>query len=145
MKNSIKMITAIFIMTGTIFTSCLSPSEKVEKAKIGVTEANQKLEDEKNAYQSDMEEYRKTNDEQIAKNEKSIAEFNARIASQKKEIKADYEKKIADLNRKNSDMKKKMADFKTDNKSHWEAFKIEFSRDMEELNSAIHDFTIKNK
>lgn len=146
MKKTIGIIsTSLFLMI-FIFTGCSSsPAEKVENAEQKVTESQDKLNESKEDYTKEMEEYKEKTAEQIAANEKSIQEFNARIANQKSSAKADYQKKIAELDAKNSDLKKKMAEFKAYSKSSWETFKTEFSRDMDELGNALHDFTVKNE
>ena len=41
-------------------------------------------------------------------------------------------------------MKKKMDDYKAEGKEQWEAFKTEFSHDMDELGQAFKDLTVKN-
>ena len=38
-------------------------------------------------------------------------------------------------------MKMKLDGFKYDNKTKWELFKLEFNKDMEELGTAINNFT----
>ena len=144
MKKTVITFTAI-VMMGTIFTSCSSPSEKVETAEKNALEANQNLINEKQDFMKEMETYKKNTAEKIAENEKSIAEFKARIAKQKGATKAAYQKEMEALNNKNSDMKKKLADFKTDTKSNWEFFKTEFGHDMEELGTALKGFGVKSE
>tara|TARA_R110000737_G_scaffold348572_1_gene382736 strand:- start:16707 stop:17147 length:441 start_codon:yes stop_codon:yes gene_type:complete len=145
MKKSIGIITSSFFLIGFLFTSCSSPSEKVESAEDNLTEAQQELNESKEDYKKEIEEYKMRSADQIAANEKSIQEFNARIADQKSEARADYKKEIAELESKNSDMKKKMEDFKADSQSSWESFKTEFGRDMTELGDAFRDFSNDNK
>jgi DNA anti-recombination protein RmuC len=145
MKISVITTTAAFLMMGVLFSNCSGPTEKVKKAEEKAAKANEELIQENEAYVKEMEEYRKTTAEQIAANEKSLEEFNTRIAKEKGEAKAEYQKEIEELNKKNSDMKRKMAEFKTDNKTNWETFKIEFSRDMDELGTAFKNFTVKDK
>ncbi len=41
-------------------------------------------------------------------------------------------------------MKIKMDNYKEDGKEKWEAFKSEFSHDMDELGSALKDLTVNN-
>jgi hypothetical protein len=38
----------------------------------------------------------------------------------------------------------KMDNYKADSKENWEKFKVEFSRDMDELGAAFKDLTVKN-
>jgi chromosome segregation ATPase len=91
-----------------------------------------------------METYRKETEAKIAANNESIAAFNARIDSKKAEAKTDYKNRIAELENKNTDMKKRLDEYKADGKDNWEIFKLEFSRDMEELGKAFKDLTVTN-
>jgi len=145
MKKSILLFTALAFMSGSLITSCSSPSEKVEDAEVEVTEAKQDLDEANKAYEADVQKYRSETAVRIAENEKSIAEFNLRIENEKKDVKADYQKKIAELEQKNTDMKKRMDDYQMDGKDKWEAFKAEFNRDMESLGQAFKDLTVKNE
>jgi len=127
-----------------VFLGCESSSEKVDTAEQAVTDANNELEQANQEYLADIENYRTETSSKIEANNQSIADFNLRIAKEKKEVKEDYKKKIAELESKNSDMKKKMDEYKADGKEKWEAFKTEFSHDMDELGAAFKDLTVKN-
>ena len=116
----------------------------MENAEEKVEAATEDLNDANEAYQKEIDTYRREADEKIAANNKSIAEFNARIALEKKDAQDDYKRQIAALEQKNSDLKKKMDDYKADGKEKWEQFKTEFSRDMDELGKAFKDLTVKN-
>jgi len=144
MKKAFLVLAASVFITGAFLTSCNSPSKKVENAEDNVKEANQDLDKANAEYLADIESYRKEAADKIAANNRSIAEFNVRIENEKKDAKADYKKKIAALEQKNSDMKKKMDEYKAEGKDKWEAFKIEFNHDLEEIGKAFKDLTVKN-
>lgn len=140
MKKSILILAAFTFMTGVIFTSCNTSAEKVDNAEQKVMEANQDLDNANIEYLADVEKYRKETAEKIAANDKSIAEFKARIALEKKDAQVVYNQKVVVLEQKNSDLKKKMDVFKADSKEEWEKFKIEFSKDLDELGTAFVNF-----
>ncbi|PIQ14694.1 MAG: peptidase M23 [Flavobacteriales bacterium CG18_big_fil_WC_8_21_14_2_50_32_9] len=144
MKKSILVFTSVTLLSGMVFLGCESSSEKVDTAEQAVTDANNELEQANQEYLADIENYRTETSSKIEANNQSIADFNLRIAKEKKEVKEDYKKKIAELESKNSDMKKKMDEYKADGKEKWEAFKTEFSHDMDELGAAFKDLTVKN-
>ena len=144
MKKSILTIAAFACLAGGILTGCSTSAEKVENAKEDVAVANKDLNKANEEYLADLENYRKEAAAKIAANNKSIAEFNARIENKKEVAEADYKKKVAELEQKNTDIKKRLDDYKADGKTNWEAFKLEFSRDMEELGKAFKDLTVKN-
>jgi len=144
MKKTILTIAAYTIISSLMFTGCNSPAEKVEDAKMNVTEAHSDLAKANDEYLVDQENYRKETTERIAANDKSIAEFNVRIEKEKEEAKANYKNKVAELEQKNSDLKKKMDDYTEEGKEKWESFKREFNHDMEELRLALMDLTQNN-
>ena len=144
MKKSIFIFSSCLLLSVTIFTSCSTPAEKVEKAENNVVQANNELDTANKVYLADVASFKKENEEKIEANNKSIAEFNQRIADQKATAKADYKIKIAELEKKNTDMKKKMDDYKEDGKDNWTKFKAEFSHDMDELGKAFKNLTVKN-
>ena len=80
----------------------------------------------------------------IAANDQIIADLKATIQHDKKAAKADYKSKVSALEQKNAEMKKKMEDYRQDGKDRWQAFKAEFSHDMDELGKAFKDLTVKN-
>ena len=144
MKKSILTMAAFACIAGAIVTGCNTPAEKVENAQDNVTAAKEDLNKANEEYLVDVENYRKEAAAKIAANNKSIAEFNARIENKKEAAKADYKKKVAELEQKNTDIKKRLDDYKAQGKDNWEIFKIEFSRDLEELGKAFKDLTTKN-
>jgi hypothetical protein len=140
MKKSILILASFALITGLILTSCNTSAEKVENAEQNVIEANEDLNNANIEYLADVEKYRKETADKIAANNKSIAEFKARIANEKEDAKVAYNQKIIVLELKNSDLKKKMDVFKAESKEQWETFKVEFSKDMEELGTAFGNF-----
>jgi septal ring factor EnvC (AmiA/AmiB activator) len=140
MKTTLAAISLCTFMAGAIISSCNSPAEKVENAEMDVVKADLKLAEANDEYLNDIATYKAQTADKIATNQKSIDDFNKRIATEKKEAKADYEKKIADLEAKNNDMKKKLDDYKAEGKENWEAFKAEFSQDMDNLGNSFANF-----
>lgn len=145
MVSYMKMSLASMLMLGSLFTSCTTPAEDLEKAQDNEKQSKKELRIAKQEYEKEMTEYRKTSEEKIAANELKIAEFKARVKTQKEEVKADYEKKVDDLNRKNTDLKMRLDNFKFDSKTKWESFKFELIQDMEELGTAISVFMSKDE
>ncbi len=144
MKKLIWAPAVFFFAAGMMFTSCDTPSQKVENAEANVVEAKEDLVQAQEDYLVDVETYRQQTAEKIAANNKSIAEFNARIEAEKADVKADYKMKIAELEKKNSDLKMKLDGYKAESKDQWETFKLEFNRDMDQLGAALKDLTVKN-
>ncbi len=140
MKKSILILASLMLITSSFLVSCNTSAEKVENAEQNVMEANQDLDNANIEYLAEVEEYRTQTADKIAANNKSIAEFKARIAVEKLDAQVAYNHKIIVLEQKNSDLKKKMDVFKAESKEQWENFKVEFSKDMDELGTAFGNF-----
>ncbi|MCF8239566.1 MAG: hypothetical protein K9I85_15495 [Saprospiraceae bacterium] len=140
MNTSGLKIALLALVTVAFITSCSNSSEKVANAEQEVTEANKALDEANEAYLQDIENFRSETAARIEANQRSIEDFNERISKEKKEVKADYQQKIAELEAKNSDMKTKLDGYKAEGKENWESFKVEFSRDMDELGTAFGNF-----
>ncbi len=134
------VVVTVFI-TGTMFMSCQSSSEKVDQAKENVIEAEQEL---NQAIKDSIVQFRKESEQQISVYEQSIADLKAKIATEKKDVKATYEKSLAELQQKNELLKTKLNDFKDDEIDKWDSFKTEFNSDMNDLGTAIKNFTVKD-
>ena len=142
MKINQSILTLAILAALTI--GCNSSSKNLEQAQEDVVDAHNELDQANLDYDADMENYRLETAKTIEANNQSIAEFKVRIAKEKKEKRAEYEAKINELDQKNSDMKKKLDEYQADGKEKWDAFKTEFSRDMNELGLAFKDLTVNN-
>lgn len=141
-------------MAGTLFDiGCQSSEQKVEDAKDKVQSAKEDLK----AVQKDAnaEAQNITNAEawktlkaeaeaKIKNNETVIAELKVQMKKPGKVLDALYEKTITTLEQKNKEMRTRIDAY---DKSHsdWEAFKREFTHDMDELGRALNDLTVNNK
>jgi hypothetical protein len=81
----------------------------------------------------------------IITNDGIIAEYKARMTGANGQVRAMYDKKIDALELKSKELKAKLNNYHENGKNGWEQFKSEFSRDMNELGSALKDFTVDNK
>lgn len=136
------LVIVTVLITGTMFMSCQSSSEKVDQAKENVTEAEQEL---NQAIKDSIVQFRKESEQQISAYDKSIADLKAKIATEKEDARVTYEKTLAELEQKNELLKSNLKDFKDDEIDRWESFRDEFREDMNDLGSAIKNFTVKNQ
>jgi len=138
MKTTRKILASLLIGIAFFAFSCQGNSaEKLKAAQEEADEADENLIIANEEFRADMENYKQASEVQISENEQSIIAFKARIANSKKEAKEDYNKKIDALEQKNTDMKLKLERYQIEGKDQWEAFKVEFSNDMDELGNAI--------
>jgi septal ring factor EnvC (AmiA/AmiB activator) len=145
MKKSILALPAAILTIAFAIISCSSPEEKVEKAQNEVVDANNKLDSAIKNYQEDIAAYRIETANLIVANEKAMADFNVKIAKQKKEKREEYLEDIAELEKKNTGMKNKLNGYKDNGSEKWKIFKMEFSKEMDDLGKSIKDLTTKDK
>jgi|GEM_PF-1326618 hypothetical protein len=141
MYKSFYRIALVAICAAATLTACSTSEEKLEDARENVDAANEELNAAEVAYQEDVAMYRRLSNERITANGQRIADFNARIAKDKLITTEEYKKDMADLNQKNSDLQKKIDGYELSTQDKWETFKMEFSREMDEINAKIEDLT----
>ncbi len=145
MKQTILTLSTAALITGSLFSSCGTPTEKTTTIEKTTTTIEPGQPDPaQQQYIADMESYRKANAERIAANEKSLAELKVKIETEKADAKAESKKKLAELEEKNNELKKKLDEYKYDTKENWESFKSEFGHDMDGLGKSFKDITVDN-
>jgi predicted nucleic acid-binding Zn-ribbon protein len=141
----IKLIPAALVLVFCFFfSSCETPAQKVDSAKVDVTEAEAELVKAHEEYKKDVEDYRVQVAQSVKENNEKIAELQNSIELVKKEVKEEYKIKITELQSQNRDMERKMAGYRLTTQEEWESFKTEFNYDMERLGEAIKDLSVKN-
>jgi len=138
----------IVFVAGTVFTSCQSSASKVDEAKDNlqvatenVIVANQEL---NQALKDSITQFRISAKEKIKSNEEKIAALKVRIAKENAKTKINNDKKLAALEQKNKDMVNRLDNYNDIQQEKWDAFKVEYNHDMDELGDAFKDLTIKN-
>jgi uncharacterized protein (DUF342 family) len=145
MKKKYLLMISPFLILGalTTGTGCNTASDKVENAQAKVEVAKEKLQDANESYLTEVESFKLQTAGQIAKNEEALSSYIEKARIQKSENKIAYEKKVGEMNDRNIELKSRMINFKSDTKSNWELFKIQYSIEMDDLKNSINDF--KNK
>ena len=144
MKKSYMPLVLSFFLITILLISCASPSEKVENAKEGLVDANNKLDTAIKNYQADINAYKTETSSKIAANELAIKNFNSKIENEKKELRASYLSKIEVLEKKNRDLKNKLDNYQDDGNDKWRTFKAEFGQEMDDLGKSIKDLASKD-
>jgi len=151
-KKSIFKMALLACIAALSITGCSNSSEqKVETAKEdlvqaeeNLNEANQNLEETR----IDSMEYAKFKVEaeiEIAKNNLKIANLEEDMKQDKKDLKVKYEADLETLKKKNSDLKSEVNSNKNSTNEEWEAFKIRFNKEMEELGQSLINLSERNK
>lgn len=145
MKKLIFTLGAAVLLAGAIFTSCNTAAEKVDKAEDKSIKADEDYNNAKEAYLTDIENFKIETNAKIDANKKMIADFKVKIATSKKDAQVYYQEQIVILEQKNIAMKEKLDAYKENGKDNWESFKTEFSKDMNDLGEAFKNFTVKDE
>jgi hypothetical protein len=145
MKKFIFTLTTTLLLTGSIFISCNTAAEKVDKAEVKSIKADEDFNIAKEEYLADIENFKKETTAKIDANKQMIADFNVKIEYAKNDAKAYYVEQIAILEQKNIEMKVKLDAYEESGKDNWESFKTEFNKDMNDLGEAFKNFTVKNE
>lgn len=145
MKKLFFTLSATVMLTGAIFTSCDTASEKVDKAEEKSIKASEDFNIAKEEYMTDIENFKKETDAKIEANNLTIADFKIKIATSKKDAQVYYQEQIAILEQKNIAMKQKLDTYEESGKDNWESFKTEFNKDMNDLGEAFKNFTVKDE
>jgi chromosome segregation ATPase len=157
----------LFMMTTSLSTSCTSPEKKLENAQTKVDNAQDKVADakdkvadakenlteaqktanaeaEKVANVAAWKAYKAEAEVKIKANDVRVAELKTMMKKAGKSTSTMYKENVAILEKKNATMKARILDYDK-SQSNWESFKTEFNHDMDELGTALKDFTVNNK
>lgn len=148
MKKPILILAALAFVATSLFSGCTSSDKKISNAEQEVQDAKDNLAQEKHdAYTEKAEDarnweaFKKESKAQIASNEKKILELKSKLSTSGKLSLVVYQEQIMMLENKNAELKIRMETFDAD-KNDWEAFKREFSKDMENLGEALQGLTV---
>lgn len=154
MKNKILISVIIAFIAVSVSTSygqepdkkSVKARENLKEAKKDVVDAKKDLKEAKKDSISDYQKFKNEYEVKIKNNEKTIADLKVKHSKMDAKDQTAYEKKISELELKNTNLKKKLDNYKHEEEPvKWNAFKVEFKHDMDELGKALKDFTIKNK
>jgi hypothetical protein len=152
MKKSIYTLAIAVCLSGTVFTSCKSNTEKEADATEKVIDANENLDavnedidkdETKKANDIEWQTYKEEVNTSITGNEVRIAELKAALKKPGNTFDANYAKSIQSLEDKNESLRMKIKNYEN-NQTDWDSFKREVDSDMTELGKAFKDLTVKN-
>ena len=153
MKKILLLLTITIGLSGFIFMSCKSNTEKNEDAIENVDDANTNLKNvqeeatidaSKKATDAEWQTYKTEMLASISANEVHIVELKKAFNKPGTTFDANYSKNIDALQKRNLDLKVRIENYEN-NQTDWESFKREFNSDMDGLGKAFDDFTVKNK
>lgn len=134
------------ILSFSMFTSCTSPSEKVEAAQDSANIANENLSiaQQNEAEAEEWKTFKIEANVTIKQNELKIAELRVKMHKSDNSLSAVYQTRIDTLEKSNEDLKVRISTYDK-NHSDWATFKKDFNKDLNDLGQAIKDVSTNNK
>jgi len=150
MKKTIMLTVAISSMLFVAISGCESNNQKTQEAKENVSKATSELakaqlkaemDSMKLVNGADWELFKNETDSKIQANEIRIAYLRKSLKQSKQAIAKEMNEKISELEEKNKELKSRLLTYDKI-QGDWIEFKREFSKDMDQLGSALKNFTV---
>ena len=147
MKKIILTLAIVGVIIATNSTAFGQESKKTDDACKNIVE----IKDEKKLIKSrldsdaDYHKFKKEADEKIILNQNKIAELQAKKRNTSESANLEYDIKITTLKKKNDDLKVKINDSFSTKTCAWPEFKVDFDKEIEELEFAIKNIETDNK
>jgi hypothetical protein len=150
MKKRIMFTVAISSMLFVALTGCESNNQKTEEAKENVSKAtdelakaqlNAEMDSMKLVDVAEWELFKNETDSKIQANEIRIAYLRKSLKQSKLAVAKDMNVKISELEEKSKELKSRLLTY-DQVQGDWIEFKREFSKDMDQLGSALTNFTV---
>lgn len=144
MDFSMMISTMALFISGFFCNGCGTVGQKNERAEPTTVTSKEEFMDARLKYLADVENFRLQTVVKVSANNKKIDDLKIEVREENRESKAYLKKDIEALEMKNSNLKLRLDQFKKDSEDNWEAFKIIFNNDMDEVTAAIKDLTTIN-
>lgn len=150
MKKTIMLTTAMSSMLFVALSGCESNNQKTQEAKENVSKATDELakaqldaevDSLKMVNVAEWELFKNEIDGKIQANEIRIAYLRKSLNQSKQAVAKKMNVKISELEEKNKELKSRIVTYDKV-QGEWIEFKREFSKDMDQLGSALTNFTV---
>jgi len=139
MKKSILIITVI-IVSPFLITSCDKSNQNQEQAESSFVEANREITISRNEVTAEIQTFRIEMAGKIMENNRSIADIKRRINRDATFVVETDEARIAKYESENREMKRVIDNYSDLSRYKWDAFKKEFTGEMEDLGHSLKNF-----
>lgn len=144
MKKSIFLLGTSALLTTAILSSCNSEAKESGESSVNVDKAKQDLDKAQMNYNKQIEAFKKESEAQISANKKIISDLKDNSKTMKSKAKMMYENTLDSLEKRNEIMNERIEEYEEEGSEKWEAFKLEFKHDINEIGIAIKDLTVNN-
>jgi hypothetical protein len=119
-------------------------AENVEIAKEKVIIATDALDKARADSANEYQLYKEASDRKISENNDKILALKEEIRLEKSETRMKNQKELDELDHKNLKLKLRMEQYKHADRNSWDAFKLSFNKDLDELGKSISELAHKN-
>jgi len=154
MKNPMYLMLMLpSLLLATLFTSCQSPSEKIESATEDVVTAEENLKDVKQEVAADARKaasseewkmFKSENEVIIRNNEMRIKELRSKMKTSNSATDKAYALRIEALEKRNKELNTRIANYEA-SQSDWESFKREVKNDLDAIAEGFKELVENNK
>ena len=150
MKKTIMFTATMSSLLFVTLSGCESNNQKTQEAKENVSKAtdelakaqlNAEMDSMKMVNVAEWELFKNETDGKIQANEIRIAYLRKSLKQSKQTVTKEMNVKISDLEEKNKELKSRLVTY-DQVQGDWIEFKREFSKDMDQLGSALTNFTV---
>lgn len=150
MKKLIYGLSIATFVLAVVLIGCESTDTKEETTEVKVEADTTTVKTDANtgtvrtATAEEWKEFKENAELKIKENEEEIAEQKAKKQKPGKLFDEMRDKKIKNLELRNKELRTKLANYET-SQSDWEAFKLEFNKDVEEIKQSIKEVVVDDK
>ncbi|HEY3295296.1 MAG TPA: hypothetical protein VGL38_07645 [bacterium] len=144
MKHTLLAVIAAGLAVLILTAGCnKSLKQTIERAKGNAAEEQRAeeraVQDSESDYMDEWQAFRGNAEKQIAANAVTIDELKAKAAGADEKVRAKFSATVDVLVQKNKELKGKLDAYQDEGKINWDAFKRDFSHDLESLGQSLKD------
>lgn len=134
------LASVVFSMTG--LTTVAQENPKAKSARKEIKEGKKDLKEAKKDSITEFEKFKKDAIKKISENQTKIIDLKIKKYQKTEDLQLEYDKKVVVLEEKNTELQNRIDGCACEDPTIWSTFRTKFSKDMEELNRAIHNMTV---
>jgi hypothetical protein len=141
MKNTRPNIVWPTFLIGLLFLACNSNSYKIDAAKMEMVENPKKTNNFRYHYEVELKSFQMESIEKITTNKGILIASRIKSKNLEEPAKSQYIHAIDALEKRNQMMNKRMLNYSDFTNDKWQFFKLDFTKDMDNLSKAIVDLS----
>ena len=148
MKNQLFKMALPGILALAVLTGCSDSPQQKEKevAELEKKTAEARVELSESIADSTLEyeAYKEASAKRLEENEQEIKALRVQVKMEEAEMHQKHDHELDKLSAKNDELKRSIGDHKVEAKDKWEAFKLGFNKDLDEVGKSLSAMAEKN-